>query len=170
MYMKELEVSDVNELQKICVDTFYDAFAPHNTAENISDYLNRKYNLEQLISELKNRNTYFYSISDNEHGILGYLKLNVGDAQTQNDFNNALEIESIYIRNAFQRQGIGEVLYDVANSKAIQLGKKQIWLGIWEYNREAITFYQHRGFEFSGSRTFTLGDAIQIDLLMVKHL
>lgn len=170
MYMKELSVSDVTELQKICVDTFYDAFATYNTAENMSLYLDRQYNLEKLISELKNKNTYFYFIFDDDHGAVGYLKLNTADAQSENTFKDALEIERIYIRHAFQNQGLGEILYNIAKTKATLLGKKQVWLGVWEYNQTAITFYQQYGFEFAGSRTVHLGDAPQIDLLMVKHL
>ncbi|WP_082402673.1 GNAT family N-acetyltransferase [Lentilactobacillus parafarraginis] len=112
----------------------------------------------------------YHFIFDDDHGAVGYLKLNTADAQSENTFKDALEIERIYIRHAFQNQGLGEILYNLAKTKATLLGKKQVWLGVWEYNQTAITFYQHYGFEFAGSRTVHLGDAPQIDLLMVKHL
>ena len=64
------------------------------------------------------------------------LKVVSGISLHPNTFKDALEIERIYIRHAFQNQGLGEILYNLAKTKATLLGKKQVWLGVWEYNRK----------------------------------
>ncbi|MEG0629162.1 MAG: hypothetical protein RR492_08970 [Enterococcus sp.] len=44
----------------------------------------------------------------------GYLKLTIGDAQTEAVDPKGLEVERIYIRNAFKHQGLGRQLSDYA--------------------------------------------------------
>ncbi|MDF8369296.1 GNAT family N-acetyltransferase [Weissella paramesenteroides] len=170
MHIKKLDLTDINELQKVSVETFYDTFADQNTEKNMQDYLSNSYNFETLTEELKNKNSFFYFVLNDEDNIMGYLKLNINDAQSEDDFENALEIERIYIRKEFQKQGLGKVLYNIALTKATELEKQRIWLGVWEFNQNAKAFYQHLGFEFVGSHIFNMGADPQTDLIMVKSI
>ncbi|XZO07567.1 GNAT family N-acetyltransferase [Weissella paramesenteroides] len=170
MHIKKLDLTDINELQKVSVETFYDTFADQNTEKNMQDYLSNSYNLETLTEELKNKNSFFYFVLSDEDDIMGYLKLNINDAQSEDDFENALEIERIYIRKEFQKQGLGKILYNIALTKATELEKQRIWLGVWEFNQNAKAFYQHLGFEFVGSHIFNMGADPQTDLIMVKSI
>lgn len=92
MYIKELGLTDINELQKVSVETFHDTFAAQNTEKNMQDYLSNSYKLETLTKEINNPNSFFYFVLNNEDDIMGYLKLNINDAQSEDDFENALEI------------------------------------------------------------------------------
>lgn len=170
MHIKQLELSDVQDLQKISIETFYDTFADQNTEQNMEEYLASSYNLEKLRSELKNKDSFFYFVLNNANNITGYIKLNINDAQSEDDFEQAIEIERIYVRKAFQKQGIGKILYNIATSKAVELEKSRIWLGVWEFNQNAKAFYQHLGFEQVGSHTFNMGDEPQTDLIMMKSI
>lgn len=170
MHIKKLDLTDINELQKVSVETFYDTFADQNTEKNMQDYLSNSYNFETLTEELKNKNSFFYFVLSDEDDIMGYLKLNINDAQSEDDFENALEIERIYIRKEFQKQGLGKILYNIALTKATELEKQRIWLGVWEFNQNAKAFYQHLGFEFVGSHIFNMGADPQTDLIMVKSI
>ncbi|WP_288572036.1 GNAT family N-acetyltransferase [uncultured Weissella sp.] len=170
MHIKKLDLTDINELQKVSVETFYDTFADQNTEKNMQDYLSNSYNFETLTEELKNKNSFFYFVLNDEDNIMGYLKLNINDAQSEDDFENALEIERIYIRKEFQKQGLGKVLYNIALTKATELEKQRIWLGVWEFKQSAKAFYQHLGFEFVGSHIFNMGADPQTDLIMVKSI
>ena len=51
---------------------------------------------------------------------------------------------------------------EVAQSKS----KKELWLGVWEENPEAIGFYQKMGFEKFGTHIFKVGEDEQMDYLM----
>ncbi|KAA8442661.1 GNAT family N-acetyltransferase [Weissella paramesenteroides] len=170
MHIKKLDLTDINELQKVSVETFYDTFADQNTEKNMQDYVSNSYKLETLTEELKNKNSFFYFVLSDEDDIMGYLKLNISDAQSEDDFENALEIERIYIRKEFQKQGLGKILYNIALTKATELEKQRIWLGVWEFNQNAKAFYQHLGFEFVGSHIFNMGADPQTDLIMVKSI
>ena len=170
MHIKKLDLTDINELQKVSVETFYDTFADQNTEKNMQDYVSNSYKLETLTEELKNKNSFFYFVLSDEDDIMGYLKLNISDAQSEDDFENALEIERIYIRKEFQKQGLGKILYNIALTKATELEKQRIWLGVLEFNQNAKAFYQHLGFEFVGSHIFNMGADPQTDLIMVKSI
>ncbi|MEM9391391.1 MAG: GNAT family N-acetyltransferase, partial [Bacteroidota bacterium] len=49
-------------------------------------------------------------------------------------------------------------------------GLGYIWLGVWEYNTDAIRFYERLGFTPFGQHSFILGSDHQTDILMKKPL
>lgn len=102
--------------------------------------------------------------------VAGYLKVNTNDAQSEEMGNESLEVERIYIRNKFQRKGLGKYLINKAIEVAIGQIKKMIWLGVWEKNDKAIAFYKKMGFVQTGAHSFYMGDEEQIDLIMTKTL
>jgi diamine N-acetyltransferase len=84
--------------------------------------------------------------------------------------DESLEIERIYIINKFQKHGLGKYLLNKAMEIALERNKKKIWLGVWEKNESAITFYKKMGFVQTGAHSFYMGDEEQIDFIMTKSL
>lgn len=78
---------------------------------------------------------------------LGYLKLNIGNAQTEKCLDNALEIQRIYILNSAKGQGIGSAFMQIAENFASKKKLSTIWLGVWEHNEPAKKFYKSKGYE-----------------------
>ena len=78
---------------------------------------------------------------------LGYLKLNVGNAQTEKCLDNALEIQRIYILKSAKGQGIGSAFMQIAENFASEKKLSTIWLGVWEHNEPAKKFYKSKGYE-----------------------
>ena len=127
--------------------------------------MDRAFNKEQLLSELENTNSEFYFLLLNDEPV-GYLKLNLGAAQSDLHDNNSLEIERIYIDQSQQGKGLGTVLLNKAKERAHELNLQYIWLGVWEKNPGAIRFYERYGFHIFSSHKFRMGDEVQTDLLM----
>ena len=165
MQIRKIDISDLENLQKISIQTFSETFSDVNSEENMQQYLSENLSLEKLKSELENPNSIFY-FAENENQILGYLKLNFGDAQTENQDAEALEIERIYVLKAYLGQNIGKILFEKALQIAEGKNCSYIWLGVWEENHRAIRFYEKNGFEIFGNHQFTLGNDIQTDLMM----
>lgn len=166
--IRKIEHSEVEQLQKISRKTFTETFEAVNSEENMRQYLQEKLSLEQLISELKNPDSEFY-FAEKEGEILGYLKLNFGNAQTEN-VEDGYEIERIYVLKAFHGMKIGQVLFDKAITIGQEKNMKSVWLGVWEENHRALRFYEKNGFEVFGNHTFVLGNDTQTDLMMKKKL
>lgn len=153
------------ELQKIGKQTFYETFAVYNSPENMAHYLETSFSIDKLHEEVTNSDTVFYFAKyDNE--IIAYLKLNIGRSQTELQDHQAMEIERIYVLEAFQGKQVGQLLYEKAISIARTKALHYIWLGVWEENKKAIQFYQKNGFEVFDKHIFILGDDEQTDLMM----
>ena len=167
--IKKCTLQDLESLQKISIETFYQTFADVNTAENMKAYLENAYNEEKIYKELSNPNSSFFFVYVDER-LAGYLKLNEFPSQSDINDIDSLELERIYILKEFQGAGLGKDLLEHAISIAIEHGKKYIWLGVWEHNEKAKRFYQKNGFYRIGEHSFVVGDDVQIDYIMRKDL
>jgi len=169
MSIKKCTLEDLFILQKISYETFNDTFKNQNSPENMKAYLERAFNLKQLEKELSNSSSEFFFVYFNNE-VAGYLKVNTNDAQTEEMDNESLEIERIYIKNKFLKQGLGKFLLNKAIEMAMEQNKKEIWLGVWEKNANAIAFYKKMGFIQTGVHAFYMGDEEQMDYIMTKIL
>lgn len=167
--IKKCTLEDLQALQDISIETFNDTFKNQNSPENMNAYLEKAFNLAQLEAELSNQFSQFLFVYL-DHEIAGYLKVNVEDAQSEKMGGQSLEVERIYIKSKFQKHGLGKYLLNHAIEMAIELHKKDVWLGVWEKNENAIAFYKKLGFVQTGTHVFSMGDEEQIDLIMTKTI
>ncbi|AWK05618.1 GNAT family N-acetyltransferase [Flavobacterium crocinum] len=167
--IKKATVKDLNELQVIGRQTFSETFAEVNSEENMIKYLEESFADEKLTAELNNPNSYFY-LAVLENKVIGYLKLNTSNAQTEKQADDALEIERIYVAKEFHGKKVAQALYAQALETAKELKPTYIWLGVWEKNFRAVSFYTKNGFIQFDTHIFRLGDDEQTDLLMKKVL
>lgn len=158
-------LSNLEAIQHISKQTFIQTFSAVNTPENMEEYVLQNFNTEQLSQEINNPNSLFYLAFWNNEPV-GYLKLNFGNAQTENTDEQALEIQRIYVLKEFHGKKIGQLLLDEAIKVAQQMAFNSIWLGVWEENHRAIQFYTKNGFITFDKHLFVLGDDQQTDLLM----
>jgi ribosomal protein S18 acetylase RimI-like enzyme len=166
--ISKAKLADLNELLIVAEHTFCDAFAKENTEENMKIYLEEHFTFEKLSSEFNNPYSEFYIATLNDR-IIGYLKINFEQAQTEFVQNNTIEIERIYILKEFQGQKVGKLLlaktFAIAQQKRIDF----TWLGVWEKNVKAISFYKKNGFTEFGNHLFKLGSEEQTDIIMKKN-
>ncbi|WP_413539262.1 GNAT family N-acetyltransferase [Aerococcus viridans] len=167
--LHQCSVADVDELRAVSIETYTDTFGEFNSDENMRIYLEDAYNRDKLLAELAETNSQFYFLKENNETV-GYLKLNVGDAQTEYIGDNLLEVERIYVRTAFLRNGYGTKLIQTAEEIARDLGLKGMWLGVWEHNQRALNFYRKMGFRHISQHSFFMADDEQIDLIYYKDL
>ena len=167
--IKSVTPQDTEILKQVSRQTFQETFSEDNTEENMQKYLDENLSTSKLQAEINNPETGFYFAVYNGKAI-GYLKLNSGKAQTELKDENALEIERIYVLREFQRMKLGQVLLEKAVEVAKERDARYIWLGVWEHNRKAISFYQKNGFEEFDRHIFKLGDDEQTDIIMKKAL
>jgi len=167
--IKKVILNDINQLQKIGRQTFYETFSAGNTDENMQKYLDEGFSKIKLTTELDDQNAEFYfaTLDDN---VIGYLKINFGQSQTELQDDKALEIERIYVLKDFHGKAVGQLLYDKAIEIARQKSADYIWLGVWEKNPRAINFYKKNGFVEFDKHVFKLGNDEQTDIMMKLKL
>ncbi len=161
----KVKLADIADLQVIGRQTFFETFADHNTADDMQKYLDNNLSIDKLKNELADKNSEFYFATlDNK--VIGYLKINFGQAQTELKDKSSLEIERIYVLKDFHGKKVGQVLYDKAIDIAKQTKADYVWLGVWEKNSRAINFYKKNGFAEFDKHIFKLGDDEQTDIMM----
>lgn len=167
--IKKCGIEELELLQQISIETFNDTFKNQNSPENMKSYMDKAFNTEQLHQELNNVHSEFFLIFADEEPA-GYLKINSHNAQSEKMGDDALEIERIYIRSKYQKQGLGKYLFNTAKDIAIRTNKSRIWLGVWEKNENAIQFYKRIGFDPIGAHSFFMGEEEQRDYIMSKTI
>ncbi|MDG1277785.1 MAG: GNAT family N-acetyltransferase [Algoriphagus sp.] len=161
------DVSDLPELLNMAQKAFVQAFTANNKPENVKAYLNEAFTLDQFREEYqKEGSTFFKLVSGTQ--IIGYTKVNLTPAQTDVHDPESLEIARLYLLDEFIGLGLGKMLLEQAIDFAKEKQKKYIWLGVWEHNPRAISFYERNGFEKFSSHPFPFGDEVQTDWLMRK--
>lgn len=163
--IRKIDITDLHLLQQISRETFQETFADSNSQENMNTYLSENLSLDKLRAELSNPDSFFY-FATQDTNVIGYLKINKGNAQSEKISDRSVEIERIYARSAYHGKGVGQMMLEFAIDKARELEADQVWLGVWEENPRAIAFYQKNGFTEFDRHEFRLGDDIQTDILM----
>lgn len=165
----KVTLSDIDKLRDIGIQTFRETFDESNTEEDMQNYLEESFNIEKLTAEVSHQNSEFHLASSGGQ-VIGYLKVNFGDAQTELKENEGFEIERIYVAKDFHGQKIGQLLYEKALETARNRNARYVWLGVWEKNTKAISFYKKNGFVEFDQHIFKLGEDIQTDLMMKLEL
>ena len=136
MKIRKINIDDLETLRNLSIQTFKETFEEVNTEEDMQKYLDENLSIEKLKTELENVNSEFYFAENNDE-ILGYLKLNFKDAQTEKLEETIFEIERIYVLKAF----LGQKSDKFSLKKAIEIGREKnleyVWLGVWEENHRA---------------------------------
>ena len=167
--ISKVKLSQLDEYHKLCIQTFYETYADKNTSENMENYVADHFNKEKLIRELNNSDIECY-VAMLMGRIVGYIKINFGQSQTELKEPDTVEIERIYVLNEFQGNQIGKLLYTKSFEAATARNAKELWLGVWEENDKAIGFYEKIGFVAFDKHIFMLGDDKQIDIMMKQKL
>jgi ribosomal protein S18 acetylase RimI-like enzyme len=163
--LKKVTLQDIDQLRSIGQQTFFETFSAGNTEENMKKYLEEGFSIQKLTAELNDQDAEFY-FAELDNTVIGYLKLNFGASQTELKDEKALEIERLYVLNEFHGKKVGQLLYEKAMQIARQMNAEYVWLGVWEKNPRAISFYKKNGFVAFDKHIFKLGNDEQTDIMM----
>ncbi len=73
--------------------------------------------------------------------------------------------------NNLTGKGYGSALMTAGIDYARENGFETFWLGVWENSNRAQKFYEKWGFMRTGAfRTFTLGNDVQKDVIMIRSV
>jgi diamine N-acetyltransferase len=167
--IEKVTLNDIDKLQKIGRQTFQETFSESNSEKNMKNYLEEGFSKEKLTAEINDENSEFYFVIIHSE-VIGYLKINFGESQTELKDSKALEIERIYVLKEFHGKRVGQLLYDKAILIAKQKKTEYVWLGVWEENPRAISFYKKNGFVEFDKHIFKLGEDEQTDIMMKLKL
>lgn len=165
--IEPVKSTELSQLVEVSHQTFYDTFHQQNSEEDMQLFLKTSFSEPVLAQEILVPGNYFF-FARIEGYLAGYLKLSTLNKGTLEA--GALEISRIYVVKEKIGAGVGKALLTFAISFALNYHKTVLYLGVWEHNRKAISFYQNFGFKKIGEEKFLVGNDVQNDWVMSKRL
>jgi ribosomal protein S18 acetylase RimI-like enzyme len=162
---------DAQLISELSAVTFFDTFKGTCTDEDMQGFIEQYFNKEQVLSELQNAND-FYFIAFVDGRAAGYVRIKeeVSDVEIIKK-RKAIELKRIYVLKEYHLRKVGAALMNFALDFAKQKNYDLIWLGVWEHNERAKSFYKKFGFEDSGvEHPFPIGNTPQTDVWFYKYI
>ena len=169
--VRQATIEDVAPLTDLAYSTYWDTFSAHplNDPSDFQAYMSEAFSLEKFSTELLDTSTCFL-LAYSGDVLAGYAKLWIKNSEPPIKAENPVELCRLYARKDFIGMGVGHRLMEECETASRKLGCDVIWLGVWEHNPKAISFYKKHGFRIVGSHVFSVGTDDQNDFLMQKNL
>ena len=159
-------LSDALVLSKVAARLFHQTYEGEMPSKNLESYVAEDFCFDQQLAELQNLNVTTLLV-ENAGELVGYAQVRRKAIPVETDSNVTIELWRIYLDKFSQNLGIGKALLSKVGEVARSMPGDQIWLGVWEQNLKAISFYEKHGFCVVGSQKFNIGSEIHNDLVMV---
>lgn len=169
--IRRATLADASVLAEIGRRTFDKTFTGTCTEDDMQEFLQENFNIDQVKKELSDPGDLFF-FAEKDGQVAGYMRL-------KEDYQyfelmkqwKSLELKRIYIDEPFMGKGIAQQLIDFAENLAKEKNYEVLWLGVWEHNYRAKRFYEKMGFKDSGhSHPFPIGNTPQTDNWFWKFL
>lgn len=163
---------DAAELSVFAAASFHDTFAADNDPVQLEKYIRESFSEARQSAEIRDPHGIML-LAEDEGGapgrrIMGYAHLIGGEPPAAVTGPAPIELKRIYVGRDWHGRGVAQALMDAALSAARARGARTVWLGVWERNPRAVSFYAKFGFERVGEHTFMFGDEPQTDWILVR--
>jgi diamine N-acetyltransferase len=160
------ELKDAADLSKLAEKLFVQTYTGMIPANELKSYVTEAFSYPQQLAELENINITSLLV-EHAGGLVGYAQVCKNAIPVESASSVVRELSRIYIDQPCHGMGIGKLLLtkvmDVLKSQSCD----QIWLGVWEKNLQAISFYKKHRFSVAGTQEFSIGNKVYNDLVML---
>jgi len=156
---------DAPSLAILAERTFRDAFGARNSPENIDLHCAKCFGTDIQLREIGERG-FVTTLADEAGSLVGFSQLRLARPSPAVTARKPAELSRIYVTAEWHGRGVAQSLMKQALADAARAGCDVLWLGVWEHNPKATTFYRKFGFGIVGTQSFMLGQERQRDLVM----
>jgi ribosomal protein S18 acetylase RimI-like enzyme len=156
---------DAPSLAVLAERTFRETFGTRNSPENMDLHCAKVFGTDIQLREIGDRELRT-TIAEAEGRMIGFSQLRIPSAQATVKARRPAEINRIYVLADWHGHGVAQDLMRAAIATATRDDCDCLWLGVWEHNPRAMTFYRKFGLEVVGTHSFMLGADRQRDLIM----
>lgn len=167
--IRNAEPRDSAALSDLARRIYIDTFGATDNPEDQRLFLSNTYTPEKQRQEICDSK--MVTILVECDGVLGaYAQLRPGHTLDCIEGPAPLEIMRFYVEKSFHGQGVAQKLMAEIEEIARGTGARTLWLGVWEHNERAKTFYRKLGFREVGKKDFHVGTDRQTDLVFERPL
>ena len=135
--------ADAEPLAALAERTFRDTFADDNSTEDMEAYVLNSFSLDRVRAELADdTNTFLLAFVEGEEQPDGYAKLRTGTTDPSVTGPDPVELQRLYVDRSAIGHGVGAALMRASLDAARSAGHRTLWLGVWDRNARAISFYR----------------------------
>lgn len=161
--------SDAKQLSRLAEITFRDTFGVMNTAEDMELHCRANYSEAVQAGEISNPGMVTL-LAEVEERLVGFAQLRWDGAPNCVLAKSPGEIQRLYVVDDWHGKGIAQDLMNACIEEMKARGSDVVWLGVWERNLRAISFYKRFEFVEMGDHVFPLGSDPQRDIVMVRSV
>ncbi len=165
--IRRASATDAKALTDLGRKTFIETFAKDNRQEDMDHYLAETFSEEKQLKEISDPKRFIEIAWDREHAA-GFLHLMKSTPDSTVVGANPIELLRLYVDSRWHGKGVGPSLMQRCIEIARETGHETLWLGVWERNLGAQSFYEKFGFKRVGQHLFHLGQDEQVDWVMVR--
>ena len=167
--IRKADFRDAAQLARLAEQTFRDTFAAQNTAEDMDLHCRDSYGVAIQASEIFASNMVTL-VAEEEGRMIGYAQVRWDRHPACVEAASPGEIQRIYVQKEWQGRGVAHDLMQASLAEIQRRGSDVVWLGVWERNPRAISFYRKLGFVAVGDHVFPLGRDPQRDIVMARSI
>jgi len=169
--IRRCNTTDAPTLAHLAARTFYDTFVDTCSEEDMQAFLEEHYHEEQLSKELANPDDHYY-FAEIDGRPVGYLRFGENTVPFPYDEQlKPLELNRLYVDEQYHGRGVARQLMQFFEDYAAANEYSYLWLGVWEFNERAKSFYRKWGYASNGHRhPFPIGNTPQTDEWWAKTI
>ena len=160
---------DATALAAFASRTFEETFAHSCSREDMEAHLAYAYGTAQQLDELNDPDISTLLV-EVDGKLAAFSQLRSGETPTCVTGEAPLELWRFYIDRPWHGQGMAHALMKEAQAVAFRRGARTMWLGVWEHNYRAQSFYRKFEFLDVGSQSYLVGSDRQTDRIYVRPL
>lgn len=165
--IRHADPNDAEQLAEVAEQTFRDTFGSQNTAADMDLHCRLSYSEAIQAREISALN--MVTVLAHEGGrIVGFAQLRWDSAPQCVVATAPGEIQRLYVVKEWHGHGVAQDLMDACVREAQRRGSDIVWLGVWERNPRAISFYKKSGFVEVGDHVFPVGRDPQRDIVLAR--
>lgn len=173
---------DAAQVSKLIGSTWAKFFAYSVTEADLETYLTTTVSEAQIRREITSDRTDLFLLAyatptnaENKAAaetdtIIGVAQLKLDTVDFNLTTEYPVELHRLYIDSNHQGSGLAGGLLRYTEDTCREIGKRGLWLGVWEDNARGIRFYEKMGFERRGEHSFWVGESQRRDWIMEKAL
>lgn len=167
--IRAARLSDAKKLAELAERTFRSTFAAQNTDENMDMYCQSSYG-EVIQAEEISSSECESIVVEYKQDLIAYAQMRWGMPPECVSANEPGEIQRLYVDKIWHGKGLAQELMMACLDKMKKRHSDVVWLGVWEENPRAISFYRKFNFKEVGNHIFSLGQDPQKDIIMAHRM
>lgn len=158
--IRQATVKDAEHVSYLGRKTFEESYGEFfKDSDNLNSYLDSAFSLQKINASLvKPENIYWMAVKEDSSVPVGYAKLKLNSPTEFIKDTNVCKLQRIYVLKGYEGKGIGSELHECIVKKAIDNDYNYLWLSNLKIKKQAVQFYQKKGYSVAGEHHFTIGD------------